>query len=126
MGRRDNIFKAKLKILVYALGIDEMQKLIEEEWRLIKDGPLVLPQAEIDRVAAHFAPPPYETGESDAQALDIHKFESPAFARWARTNVALHKQPGHAIVNLSLKPPHVLPRKATAEQKYAAAPSPYQ
>ncbi|MCH7937172.1 MAG: nitrite/sulfite reductase [Proteobacteria bacterium] len=121
MGRRDNIFKAKLKILVYKLGIDEMQKLVEEEWNQIKDGPLKLPQAEIDRVAAHFAPPPHETVESDARAFDIHKFESPAFARWARTNVAAHKQPGYAIVNLSLKPTGGVPGDATAEQMDAVA-----
>ena len=121
MGRRDNIFKAKLKILVYKLGIDEMQKLVEEEWNQIKDGPLKLPQAEIDRVAAHFAPPPFETVESDARAFDIHKFESPAFARWARTNVAAHKQSGYAIVNLTLKPTGGVPGDATAEQMDAVA-----
>ena len=121
MGRRDNIFKAKLKILVYKLGINEMQKLVEEEWNQIKDGPLKLPQAEIDRVAAHFAPPPFETVESDARAFDIHKFESPAFARWARTNVAAHKQSGYAIVNLTLKPTGGVPGDATAEQMDAVA-----
>ena len=121
MGRRDNIFKAKLKILVYKLGIDEMQKLVEEEWNQIKDGPLKLPQAEIDRVAAHFAPPPFETVESDPRAFDIHKCESPAFARWARTNVAAHKQPGYAIVNLTLKPTGGVPGDATAEQMDAVA-----
>ena len=121
MGRRDNIFKAKLKILVYKLGIDEMQKLVEEEWNQIKDGPLKLPQAEIDRVAAHFAPPPFETVESDPRAFDIHKFGSLAFARWARTNVAAHKQPGYAIVNLTLKPTGGVPGDATAEQMDAVA-----
>ena len=121
MGRRDNIFKAKLKILVYKLGIDEMQKLVEEEWNQIKDGPLKLPQAEIDRVAAHFAPPPFETVESDPRAFDIHKFESPAFARWTRTNVAAHKQSGYAIVNLTLKPTGGVPGDATAEQMDAVA-----
>ena len=121
MGRRDNIFKAKLKILVYKLGIDEMQKLVEEEWNQIKDGPLKLPQAEIDRVAGHFAPSHFETVESDARAFDIHKFESPAFARWARTNVAAHKQPGYAIVNLTLKPTGGVPGDATAEQMDAVA-----
>ena len=121
MGRRENIFKAKLKILVYKLGIDEMQKLVEEEWNQIKDGPLKLPQAEIDRVAAHFAPPPFETVEFDARAFDIHKFESPAFARWARTNVAAHKQSGYAIVNLTLKPTGGVPGDATAEQMDAVA-----
>jgi sulfite reductase (NADPH) hemoprotein beta-component len=121
IGRRDNIFKAKLKILVYKLGIDEMQKLVEEEWNQIKDGPLKLPQAEIDRVAVHFAPPPFETVESDARAFGIHKFESPAFARWARTNVAAHKQFGYAIVNLTLKPTGGVPGDATADQMDAVA-----
>ena len=71
--------------------------------------------------SAHFAPPPFETVESDPRAFDIHKFESPAFARWARTNVAAHKQPGYAIVNLTLKPTGGVPGDATAEQMDAVA-----
>ena len=121
MGRRDNIFKAKLKILVYALGIEEMQKLVEDEWNQIKDGPLALPEAEIDRISKHFAPPPWESPEPAEGGFEVEKFRSPAFADWVRVNVADHKQPGYAIVNLSLKPLDVPPGDATADQMDAVA-----
>ena len=121
MGRRDNIFKAKLKILVYKLGIDEIQKLVEDEWKQIKSGPLSLPEAEIERVAANFTPPPYETLDPVSEELGVRKLESSAFARWARTNVTTHKQPGYAIVNLSLKPTGGIPGDATADEMDAVA-----
>ncbi len=121
MGRRDNIFKAKLKILVYKLGIDEIQKLVEDEWKQIKSGPLSLPEAEIERVAANFTPPPYETLDPVSEELGVRKLESSAFARWAGTNVTTHKQPGYAIVNLSLKPTGGIPGDATADEMDAVA-----
>jgi sulfite reductase (NADPH) hemoprotein beta-component len=121
LGRRDNIFKAKLKILVYNLGIGDLKKLIEDDWNQIKDGPLALPEAEIDRVTAHFAPPPWETTEPADGGFDVEKFHSPAFADWVRVNVTEHKQPGYAIVNLSLKPLDAPPGDATADQMDAVA-----
>jgi len=121
MGRRDNIYKAKLKILVHTLGIDEMQTLVEDEWHHIKDGPLKMPEAEIERVAAHFAPPPYGSADAKSPEFGVQKMESPAFARWARTNVTAHKRPGYAIVNLSLKPTGGVPGDATAGQMDAVA-----
>jgi sulfite reductase (NADPH) hemoprotein beta-component len=121
MGRRDNIFKAKLKILVYKLGIDEIEKLVEDEWKQIKSGPLSLPEAEIERVAANFTPPPYETLDPVSEELGVRKLESSAFARWAGTNVTTHKQPGYAIVNLSLKPTGGIPGDATADEMDAVA-----
>ena len=121
MGRRDNIYKARIKILVYELGIEELQKLVEDEWSQIKSGPLVLPEAEIDRIDEYFRPPAYEAVETVSRKLEVHKFESPAFAHWARVNVAPHKQPGYAIVNLSLKPTGGVPGDATADEMDAIA-----
>ena len=116
MGRRDNKYKARIKILVFELGIDEMQKLVEDEWNQIKDGPLALPEAEIDRISKHFAPPAWETVEPAEGGFEFEKFQSPAFADWARVNIADHKQPGYAIVNLSLKTLDAPPGDVTAEQ----------
>ena len=121
MGRRDNIYKARVKILVYELGIDELQKLVEDEWNEIKDGPLGLPAAEIARIEEYFKPPAYEVIEPDAQTLAVHKFESPDFAHWSKVNVVAHKQPGYAIVNLSLKPTGRPTGDVTADQMDAIA-----
>ena len=116
MGRRDNIYKARIKILVFELGIEEIQKLVEDEWNQIKDGPLVLPKAEMDRIARHFAPPAWQTPAPAEQGDGVEEFGTPAFVHWLRVNIAPHKQPGYAIVNLSLKPTGGVPGDATAEQ----------
>ncbi|MCH8237595.1 MAG: nitrite/sulfite reductase [Proteobacteria bacterium] len=116
MGRRDNKYKARIKILVFELGIDELQKLVEDEWNQIKDGPLALPEAEIDRISKHFAPPTWETPAPAEDGFDVEKFQSPAFADWVRVNVAAHKQPRYAIVNLSLKTLDAPPGDVTADQ----------
>jgi sulfite reductase (NADPH) hemoprotein beta-component len=118
MGRRDNKYKARIKILVFELGIDELQKLVEDEWERIKDGPLVLPQAEIDRITQQFSPPPWEASAS-AYAMptgEVRRLETPAFDDWVRVNVAEHKQPGYAIVNLSLKALGRMPGDLTASE----------
>jgi sulfite reductase (NADPH) hemoprotein beta-component len=121
MGRRDNIYKARIKILVYQLGIEEMQKLVEAEWNEIKDGALGLPEAEIARIEDYFKPPAYETAEPDDQALAGHKIENPAFAHWTKVNLVAHKQPGYAIVNLSVKPTGRPTGDITADQMDAIA-----
>jgi sulfite reductase (NADPH) hemoprotein beta-component len=103
-GRRDNIYKARIKILVHALGADEFRRQVEEEWALIKDGPLRLPPDEIERVAKQFIPPAYEQlPDSDAQ-LDAYKVgKDRALGRFVQNNTALHKQPGYVAVVVSLK-----------------------
>jgi sulfite reductase (NADPH) hemoprotein beta-component len=111
-GRRDNIYKARIKILTNALGIDEMRRQVEREFAEIKTrGALTVPQAEIDRIAAYFAPPAFETGLSDA-IPEAGK----DFADWVRTNVAAHRAPGYAIATITLKTPGQVPGDATAEQ----------
>jgi len=121
VGRRDNKYKARIKIMVHELGIDEVGEMVEEEWERIRDSALHLPADEIQRIEAYFAPPAYEALPSDDAGFVAKKFEDPAFARWARANVAHHKQPGYAIVSLSVKPEGQPPGDVTAEQMDAVA-----
>ncbi len=116
LGRRDNIYKARIKILVQATGGDKFAAMVEEEWEKIKNGPLHLPQAEIERIHRYFAPPAYETLADIDPAFETAKLENPEFARWARTNLVKHKVPGYAIVNVSLKPDGGVPGDASADQ----------
>ena len=121
LGRRDNLFKARIKILVHEVGAEKITEMVEEEWRHIKDGALDLPKEEVERIRAHFAPPPYETLAAAQPAFEEQKPAGGAFATWADTNVAAHKVPGYAIVNLSLKPVGGIPGDATADQMDAVA-----
>jgi sulfite reductase (NADPH) hemoprotein beta-component len=103
-GRRDNIYKARIKILVNALGADEFRKQVEEEWAYIKDGPLRLPEGEIERVAKQFAPPPYKQLEAADTLLGSYKLgKDRELARFAQNNTLLHKRPGYVAVVVSLK-----------------------
>jgi sulfite reductase (NADPH) hemoprotein beta-component len=120
-GRRDNLYKARIKILVQALGVREFARQVEEEWQHQKDGPQTLTEAELARVAGHFAPPEYETLPADDLCQLAHLREDKAFARWVERNVRAHKVPGYAAVTLSLKKPGVAPGDATAEQIEAVA-----
>ncbi len=114
-GRRDNIYKARIKILVKALGIEEFARQVEAEWDAAKDSPSVIPEGEIERVAAHFVDPPYQTLAADlGHARQVA--ENRAFARWVERNVRGHKRAGYATVTLSLKQSGVPPGDATAEQ----------
>ncbi|MCG1017649.1 MULTISPECIES: nitrite/sulfite reductase [Burkholderiaceae] len=103
-GRRDNLFKVRIKILVKALGKDKFSQQVEQEWQHLKDGPSTLTCDEVQRVAQHFVPPPYEK-LSDTDALfEKHLLENRAFARWVERNAHPHRVPGYAAVTLSLKP----------------------
>ena len=110
-GRRDNIYKARIKILVHEIGAPEYARQVEEEWAHVKTLGLDPPQAEYDRIAAAFAPPAFETG----LPADIDRGD-PEFAHWVDQNVAAHKQAGYAIVTISLKPTGGIPGDATADQ----------
>ncbi len=116
LGRRDNLYKARIKILVNSVGAEEFARLVEEEWAHIKDGALALPVEEVARIRAYFAPPHYESLPPVTPAFEAKRLEDRAFARWVRTNVAAHKQQGYAIANVSLKPEGGIPGDATAEQ----------
>jgi sulfite reductase (NADPH) hemoprotein beta-component len=115
-GRRDNIYKARIKILVKAIGVEEMQRQVEEEWKDLKDGPSTLDQEEVDRVARFFVPPPYATLPATDEAYEKFKAENKAFANWVTRNVKPHKIPGYKAVVLSLKKTGVPPGDATADQ----------
>ena len=110
-GRRDNIYKARIKILIHELGADEYRRQVEEEFKLVKALGIDPPKAEFDRITAFFAPPAF-----DAAASDAVDRSDPDFAVWLDQNVKPHKQPGYAIVNISLKPVGGIPGDATAEQ----------
>ena len=121
LGRRDNMYKARVKILVHAVGAERFAEMVEEEWNHLKDGALGLPAAEIERIAAQFAPPPYDDLDPAAPGYAARRRQDPAFARWADTNVAAHKRPGYAVVTLSLKPVGGVPGDATSDQMDAVA-----
>jgi sulfite reductase (NADPH) hemoprotein beta-component len=110
-GRRDNLYKARIKILVHELGADEYRRQVEEEFLHTQTLGLDAPQSEYDRIVAGFAPPAYETGLSDA--IDR---SDPDFALWVDQQVAAHKAPGYAIVNISLKPTVGIPGDASSAQ----------
>ena len=116
LGRRDNLFKARIKILVHELGAEAFTEMVEEEWAHLKDGAVELPPEEIARITAYFAAPPYETLEARVPEFEVKRFEDRDFARWVRTNVAAHKVPGYAIANISLKPEGGVPGDISAEQ----------
>jgi sulfite reductase (NADPH) hemoprotein beta-component len=121
LGRRDNLFKARIKILVHSVGVEAFTQLVEAEWDQIKDGPLALPLEEVERITRLFAPPPYEDRESATNLLQAQRERNPRFGRWLDTNVAPHKRRGYAIVNISLKPVGGIPGDATAEQMEVVA-----
>ena len=116
-GRRDNKFKARIKILVKALGREKFARLVEEEHDRIKDGPLALTDADIERYQRFFRPPPYEVlPETDPAFEAAMLAKDRAFARWVDHNVVEHRVPGYAIVNLSLKASGISPGDVTSEQ----------
>jgi sulfite reductase (NADPH) hemoprotein beta-component len=120
-GRRDNIYKARIKILVNEIGIEEFTRQTNEQWGHIRDGALDVPAEEIARITAYFAPPAYETLQDNPSVYTQKKDSDPAFAAWVRSNVAAHKIPGYAIVNISLKPIGGIPGDATDAQMHVVA-----
>ena len=110
-GRRDNKYKARIKILVHELGVEEYKRQVEEEFAHMRELGLNPPREELDRIRPFFANPTYDQGLSD----EIDRSD-PAFALWVDRQVAAHKQPGYAIVNISLKPRGGIPGDASAEQ----------
>ena len=120
-GRRDNIYKARIKILVKALGIEEFRRRVEADWQFTKDGPCTITVEELNRVAAFFTAPDYEQLPENDAAVAAQLRENKAFSNWMQRNVKPHKVPGYAAVVLSLKKTGIAPGDATAEQMDAAA-----
>jgi sulfite reductase (NADPH) hemoprotein beta-component len=120
-GRRDNIYKARIKILVNALGIEEFRRQVEAEWAKLDQPSIDLPDAEFRRIAAHFAPEPLKPRAVTDPNIEARRRSDASFARWLRTNIMPHRVPGYAIVNISFKEPGKVPGDATAEQMDAVA-----
>jgi len=115
-GRRDNLWKARIKILVKALGAQEFARQVEEEFEATKDSPSVITDEEFARVAAFFKPPRYAKLPEGDPELERNLADSRAFSRWVERNVHPHRQPGYAAVTLSLKKTGAPPGDATSGQ----------
>jgi sulfite reductase (NADPH) hemoprotein beta-component len=109
-GRRDNIYKARIKILVHEIGADEYRRQVAEEFAHVKTLGIDPPLAELERINAFFAPPAFDAADVEPDRSD------PDFAVWLDQNVKPHKQAGYAIVNISLKPIGGIPGDATSAQ----------
>jgi sulfite reductase (NADPH) hemoprotein beta-component len=120
-GRRDNMYKARIKILVKERTPEVFAQDVEAEWEHLKGGPATVPDEEIARIAAHFTPPPYATLPGDDTAFRSAVADNRAFSNWVKRNVFPHKVPGYAIVTLSLKKTGVPPGDATSDQMDAVA-----
>ena len=115
-GRRDNKYKARIKILVKALGIEEFRRQVENEWAYVKDGAATLTEAEVERIQKHFTDPDWkQLDDLSLEALAAEKNDK-AFTRWLERNVHGHKKPGYAAVTLSLKDPKTAPGDITSAQ----------
>jgi sulfite reductase (NADPH) hemoprotein beta-component len=111
-GRRDNLTKARIKILVRSLGIEEFKRRVEDEWERIKDGGLRVDDAEVERLSRFFDPPAYRTLGNTHPDVG----QSTAFRAWYRYNTVAHKVPGYRAVYVSLKKPDMPPGDATDSQ----------
>jgi sulfite reductase (NADPH) hemoprotein beta-component len=115
-GRRDNKFKARIKILVHEIGVEEMKRLVEAEFSAMDRAPFAYDEEEFRRIAGFFAPPPYADAPARTGALDAAKRENGAFAAFTEVNVAPHKVEGYAIVTVSLKPVGGIPGDVSSAQ----------
>jgi len=114
-GRRDNIYKARIKILVHDLGIDKFRQEVEDEWRQMREGALRLEEAEVEDIRSRFTYPAYEKLADDPSELRAAAAE-PHFEAWRKNSVSPHKVPGYSIVTISLKPVGAPPGDASAKQ----------
>ena len=115
-GRRDNMYNARIKILVKALGGEEFARQVEEEWKFVKDGPGMLTREELDRVASFFTAPDYRPSQEDEAELERQIAGNRGFERWTQRALKSHRIPGYRSVVLSLKKTGVAPGDATADQ----------
>ncbi len=120
-GRRDNKYKARIKILVKALGIEAFRQRVEDEWKNLKDGSGTLTEQALTQVSRHFIDPDYETEPASAADLDQKRADSKAFDHWVKRNASGHKYPGYATVTLSLKSTAYAPGDINTEQLRIAA-----
>ena len=119
-GRRDNKYKARIKILVNALGIEEFRRRVEAEWQVTGQHVAPLDPGELDALRAHFTPPPYRPFV-DTGSVEARRSTDPPFAKWLRFNTTDHRQPGYRAVFVSLKAPEIPPGDMTARQMQGLA-----
>ncbi len=120
-GRRDNKYKARIKILVKALTPAVFGQQVEAEFAHLQNGPLIVPDAEFERLKGFFTEPAYETLSANDASFVAKKAENAAFANWVLRNTHEHKKPGYRIVTLSLKRTGIAPGDITSEQMHAVA-----
>jgi len=116
LGRRDNIWKARIKVLVATLGAEEFARQVDEEWEASDKDAVDLPDTELARIRAAFAPVGFETLLPVSTAFETAKLDDRAFSRFARHNITAHKQPGYALIDVSLKAIGETPGDCSAEQ----------
>ena len=120
-GRRDNLYKARIKILVHEIGAEKMREEVEAEYAEIKDGALKLPAETIEAIARQFAPPALPHRPAVAGAVEALKLEDRDFALWLKSNVSPHRLAGYRIVTVSLKPAGAPPGDASSLQMEGVA-----
>ncbi len=120
-GRRDNKFKARIKILVHETGAEEFARQVEAEWQALKGGELTLPETDIRAIETYFAPPPLVPRPEGDETVRLAKLDSKSFADWLEQNVFTHRHPDYAIVTISLKGIGETPGDASDSQMEAVA-----
>lgn len=120
-GRRDNKYKARIKILVHETGAEEFARQVEAEWAALKDGVLTLPEADIQAIDAYFAPPALTDRPEGDEIVKVARLDSKSFAEWLDQNVTTHRHPDYAAVTISLKGIGEAPGDATDSQMEAVA-----
>ncbi|MBZ9853866.1 nitrite/sulfite reductase [Mesorhizobium sp. CA13] len=120
-GRRDNKFKARIKILVHETGVEEITRQVEAEWQQLKDAELKLPEADIRAIDAYFAPPALTARPDGDEAVKLARLDSKGFSDWLDQNVVTHRHPDYAAVTISLKGIGEVPGDATDSQMEAIA-----
>jgi sulfite reductase (NADPH) hemoprotein beta-component len=115
-GRRDNMYKARIKILVHEVGIEDFRAAVEEEWARIQNQDLDLPEQQKQRILDQFIMPDYAPRPVDIQAIQERRAQDPDFDRWFRLNVVNHKHPERVIVNVTVKGTNRMPGDNTADE----------
>ncbi|MDB5613592.1 MAG: nitrite/sulfite reductase [Devosia sp.] len=115
-GRRDNKYKARIKILVHEEGLETIKGQVEAEFAEVRGGVLTLPAEEVDRITAYFAPPAFKTQPATKIDVAYQSIIDPAYGRWLDHNINSHREPGYVSVTISLKPVGGAPGDATDKQ----------
>ncbi|WP_407060051.1 nitrite/sulfite reductase [Devosia epidermidihirudinis] len=115
-GRRDNKYKARIKILVHEEGLETIKGQVEAEFAEVRGGVLTLPADEVDRITTYFAPPAFKAQSAEKIDVAYQSIIDPAYGRWLDNNINSHREPGYASITVSLKPVGGAPGDATDAQ----------